>query len=570
MKISPNVFERLKVLIDQKLSIRGKYSPLHKSKDLFEVIVKSIGEILYLDENPNGSSLYDKETDPYIVHIHEQLYQAYRHICMESSIGPYPFDASIKFLDEVHNFLIILESDKLLSPTDIANFEGHQKHLKELKEEENELMRRITKDPVKLYHEYRQKLSGQPNNPFPEFKGKIEFLRIIADDESIVEKCSKSKYLTAMRKNALQKFEEVVTKGYPYLDTVNAIEQFLAFIDVCQRGSPDLRCSSPLYHSRRWQYHSHQMKGEVGAKELPYILLPTVSDLGIAELLKTSGIPMGFVGIQIDPSYVDGHWQTSLEFWFHDINHSRRMYEQQISLAKHYGMTLSAYISQCSQYVKEKITPMLSISSKLTEEEKNIKRILKVILFEILHEDALPADPEVIQQSLSRPPYGKSFYFVNELQSEGKVYYSTDPNASVLSFVYRKLAGDFYDSPQRRILGLGSSESRTRAMVFNAAKYLVDALDLEIPADVLETNVGDDSGLPQGFRKHIIELLERDPTCMPPLNEAAARGALGFNEAHNPVAMEQGAKLFTFFKAPATQHQTVEIDIVPKYVSTTL
>lgn len=304
------------------------------------------------------------------------------------------------------------------------------------------------------------------------------------------------------------------------------LEQAVGLMDIYERGRPN-GIAPPLHHNFRWRYHAHMMK----AAAPEYISFPTIQALGVTEIMKIRHVPIGFIGASVTNCYVDGHWQTPLEFWFHDFNHSRRMFRQHQLIAHEKGLSLEEYSNYCQVFITDKIKPLLFISKSLSNDEKNIKRIQKAILFEIMHEEALPADPYVFADVLSRKPFECSKYFINETQNEqGQIMLSKDPSAPLLACVFRKLEGDFYDTPHMRITALGEQGARTQTMIAAAAHDLIEKLDLvdkmSVSVCVATSFVYDDSGFPQGFRANIQALIDAD-NLLPPDQR---RGILPLNE----------------------------------------
>ena len=508
---------------------------LDNSSDIFEELVNEIVDTLQLKDFSLQETMA-KEKSTFLPHLKEQLYQSYRHISMQTGHGQFTYKASIEFLKEAQDFICCTEPQYYPKINSIAHLSSmtpgeRQERMQTLKKENTRETKTLIDNPMQAYHSYKQRLSQDLNTPFPEFQSLIEYFKLSLSDERIEENIINDPTLKALRALSLERLDKVAQDGFHYADTIHAIERTIAFLDVHERGRIG-GTTTPLYHSRRWRYHAHYMK----AQAPEYILFPTIRDLGVTDLLKVRAAPIGIMGANINCHFVDGHSQTPLEFWYHDINHSRRMWAQQLVIGKSKGLTVEEYAMECQECIDECIK-ILSIPKEVQNENPelcNKIRIARTILFEILHEDALPADKEIIKEALSRPPCGVA-RFVNENQGkDGAIVYSTDPNATVLSFVYQKLAGDFYDIPEKRMIFLGADEYRTRDMVGDAAIYVSDALKLEINEQVLRTNVSDDSALPQGFRNSIIEFHQRHPNSLQPiLNETAAEGkVVGFNETN--------------------------------------
>ena len=386
---------------------------------------------------------------------------------------------------------------------------------------------------MKQYFLLRNRLEENGvNAQMPEFEMIEEWFSLsLKNHEGLYEQTSIDPFLAYKKNQILEELQVIKEKGFPYRSTLLCLEKAISLMDIYERGRPN-GMAPPLYHNFRWRYHAHTMK----AAAPEYISFPTMQSLGVTEIMKIRHAPIGFIGASIENHYVDGHWQTPLEFWFHDFNHSRRMFQQHEIVAKEKGLSFEEYSSYCEEFVTQKIMPLLVIPKSLNTYEKNIKRIQKAILFEIMHEEALPADPCVFADVLSRAPFECSKYFINETQNEqGQIKLSKDPSASLLAFVFRKLEGNFYDTPEMRITGLGGQEARTPEMIKIAAANLIIELDIadkmRVAPSIATSFVYDDSGFPQGFRASIQALIDADSLLTPdqrrgilPLNEPQGGG----------------------------------------------
>ncbi len=148
--------------------------------------------------------------------------------------------------------------------------------------------------------------------------------------------------------------------------------------------------------------------------------------------------------------------------------------------------------------------------------DKNIKKVIKMLLFEILHEDALPASKNSIHQALLRQP-GQITPF-ERLEDNYKVFYVMEPGATTLAYVFRKLIHDFYDQPHDRYDYIVAPEYRTRENILIAALKLAEVLELSISKDLLIEYVNTDYGFPQDFRNQLVRDLESRPGEVEPLN----------------------------------------------------
>jgi hypothetical protein len=269
----------------------------------------------------------------------------------------------------------------------------------------------------------------------------------------------------------------------------------LEFFDILHRTNKP--CPS-LYHSDRYEYYSHFLKES--APE--HVLMPTLYSLGATDIIAVRGVPIGLVGVTTDLLFVDGYEQTPYEFYVHDINHSRRMYQFSKEYAESKGLPFDDFLLETTQFVKNNLLPLITIKKSDDEHSKNIKRVMKMLLFEILHEDALPPTMDVIENALSRHP-GKRTPF-ERLEQEKKVFYVMEPGASTLAYVFRKLAHDFYDQPEDRYDYIVAPQYRTREHIVTAAIQLSHSLNLHFENDVFLEYVSNDYGLPKDFRSQLI------------------------------------------------------------------
>ncbi len=306
----------------------------------------------------------------------------------------------------------------------------------------------------------------------------------------------------------MQQFREIVldqlaglreTARYPYTSTILAIERAVEFFDIVQRG---LDSETPeLYHSDRYEYYFHSLLADPD-----HITFPTISQFGAKDLIATRGVPIGFVGIETALARVDGFVQTSYEFFHHDINHSRRMYQFLRETAAQKGQPLGEFITNSDAFVSNTLLPVIETNTGDTAEVIERKTGIKMTLFEILHEDALAADPQVIHDAILRPELHRTPF---ERIEGDKVVYFMEPGATTLAYVFRKLSHTFYDTPDKRSEGLGDDAARSRLAVVRAATDLFkvvagDEMSEENLVKMLEQLVATDEGFPEAFFHEVL------------------------------------------------------------------
>lgn len=392
---------------------------------------------------------------------------------------------------------------------------------------------RITRNPIAAYEQMRTRLiAAGPEASFPEFQSTVEYLiHQLLGHPVAIEQSRQHASLARMRSRALTGLRRVLSGGavaLPYLSTVEEIQKAVEFFDVAQRGHDPSR-SPKLYHSDRYEYYLHFLKGEIP----DHILFPTVYSLGATDILKARGVPIGFAGVNTDISWVDGFYQTPFEFFIHDINHCRRMYQFLKEAAQSVGMTILEFARQSNQFVRQTLLPLIIPRRGDSPEMRHMKRVVKVLIFEINHEDALAATREIIRDGILRPPQLITPF---ERIDGDTVSYIMEPGATTLAYAYRKLAHDFYDMPGDRQDNIVSPEYRTRPRIVEAAQIVLKALGYSSDAELLNFLVSTDQGFPNDFRR----TLERDI-------ESRPGETVGLDQEHKMTqeeATEMVARLF--------------------------
>jgi hypothetical protein len=491
------------------------------SPDLFKQPVDRLWEQMH------SPAMLDRvNADPYLKALHTQTCERLKHVRLEFEIttpsyvhqhvleGSYPYEPSLGALKDTRNFLRAVDGTEACE-LQIKETPGQiQSELAELETRHKAYMKGVIDNPLEFYQDFKARLVAQGNTAkFPEFADLMRHLELHLIKESVGEQASGNKHLAVLRKTALEELKATQEAGFPYRQTLDAVENTLGFLDVFERGRPNSEARPVLYHGHRYQYYTHYLKDTTPE----HVTFPTFYGLGATDLLKTRGVPIGFVGVPAEISWVDGYTQTPLEFWFHDVNHVRRMWQFSSELAEKMGISIDEAASRSDRYIKEKVMPLIKINKGDSEEVKNEKRMMKLIFFEILHEDALPADPDVIKGSLMRAA-NTITPFEQLVNNETKVEYIMEPGATTLAYVYRKAAGNFYDMPGMRMENIVGAKFRTQDFIAHCAKKLAAGLGLEVPHDKIDEFARDDTGMPGDFRAQLEKQLLEDPDRMAPLN----------------------------------------------------
>jgi hypothetical protein len=504
------------------------------SGDLFKATVESVEKLL---QSP--ATLARIEQDPFLKALHTQTMCTLKHVRIDFEIamptyvhdlvlkGPFPFDASIGALEAASAMLGALDATTSKSIA-IPETPGQiQTEIQELEAKHATYVKRIVQNPLAAYRDFSNRLRAEgPQAKFPEFADVIRYLELFLKKEGITAQAEKSPALAQLRQTTLDDLHKLKSEGFPYGKTVDGVEKALAFFDVYERGKPDSNAAPDLYHAHRYQYYSHFLK----AQTPDHVMFPTFYALGATDLLKTRGVPIGFLGVPPETSWVDGFSQSPLEFWHHDVNHTRRMWQFFSEHAHKLGVTPFELAERSDKLVQTTLIPIIKINKTDSEDVKNEKRMMKLILFEMFHEDALAADLSVIKGSLMRAPNTPTPFeelVPHDGHTEGKVDYVMEPGGTTLAYVYRKVASNFYDFPGMRMEAICGAQYRTQEFVAHCAKLLAQKLAIAIPDEVMDAHVRNDGGFNYLFRHQLELQLEEDPALMAPLSTAAAATSEG-------------------------------------------
>lgn len=391
---------------------------------------------------------------------------------------------------------------------------------------------RILGDRVGTYEQLSRRLREKgPNASFPEFKPVVDhlvselnadwFLAAIEKHPVLQHELTAVKTMLfhvnfefSYQDRAHYPYEQPFDGPFPYRPTIDAIERAISLFDTVDRLlNPDL--VGELYHYDRYAYHRHKMMADPRT-----VIIPTLKSFGFNPLIEARSVPIGFIGVVTRGLRVDRHYQTPLDFWYHDLNHVRRMVEYLYqTLRQHKIMTFEEEIQlyrSMDNFIQNTLMPHIQ-KVPLSEREEFIKRaLLRVLIFEIVHESALPADRQsIIDDLLRRPGIAQPFevqlseapgagFNQEDLRTnsgnlvsgakqtmahqEGNptvfIHYIHDRALGLLANVYNKLTHGFFDDPDAPKNYVAPEEARTPERILEAAKSLFRILEFgNVPDD---------------------------------------------------------------------------------------
>lgn len=409
------------------------------------------------------------------------------------------FELDDEYSDEVQK-IIDLVSDR--------GFVGKRmsEHIKTVK--------KIIENPYEEYEKLNNRIQMYGKDvSFPEFEAIV--LTLLKD---IVEtNTTGNNYLSILKEQHLIKLASLLFRNrafLPYRQTIITISDTLFFFDVLQRTCKENPNNNPFFHTRRYYYYQNMLLND------DCILFPSVYGIGSTDLIKTRCVPIFFLGVSTKQLFVDEYVNTSVEFYFHDIQHARRMlfynqhYYDTVYKHRNYEVSRSSYdtldiksmYKESADFTKYSIVPLLSIENqyheRLTAEENAIVKFHKMIIFEIVHEGAFFMAKDVILEKIiqkdcttpveSITPGKKKFDYPN---IENTMY--EDP--PVLSNLMYKLQSSFYDSEGDRQDYIVPVKYRYSKYAVKSAQKIISWLrqDSEDFTELLEKLVNDKEKRPE-------------------------------------------------------------------------
>ena len=310
-------------------------------------------------------------------------------------------------------------------------------------DKESKIVKEIIKEPVKMYFKFKKE--------GPDFSNIIDFIttyiKIImkkSTDKVITNLC----YIKLMTLYNLSFYKDNQNPGRIsdlYCETIRTIVNVLELFDICC-------CQENLgtyYHFLNYKYYLDLILDLDKC-----ILYPTIYKLGATDIISVRHVPLFFCGITTDPVYVDEFLQRPLEFFIHDVNHSRRSYA---NMSKKEGELLKTNLDFKEIFQKQILSLISQNQSKDFDQKSGqifaIKQIIKMLIFEIVHEDALDMTPEVILEALNRSSdYTYTFEKMSKISDKLCVLPEKIVVEGALAYTRYKLQHKFYDDGSKKWL----------------------------------------------------------------------------------------------------------------------
>ncbi|GGX22455.1 hypothetical protein [Undibacterium macrobrachii] len=349
----------------------------------------------------------------------------------------------------------------------------------------HEWIRAWANNPVDMYEEIRarfRKNGDSLDTPILELLPVVEYFRGQMTIPAIEEKCQKNPALSSMRDQISHKLHHITIQNgamCPYVPTVRILFEAVGFFDVACRTEKDL---STHFQKKYWYRYEELMR------RIPdVIVIPTFDNISATDLMKIRGTPVYFIGVSTEPVYVDEFWQSPLEFLIHDLNHAWKMMDMDDRfLRAHPNVSRDELMKSSNQFIREYF-PRIAIQKTDTEQQKEMKKLKKILLFEVGHEDARPLLANIVCEALLEDEGYEFPDNVIRYDEEGKQAYlekRTIPGITALSYVRHKLQHGFFDQTDSQNIQIVSPKYRTVEWIVQATEEILGEMNASIPPAV--------------------------------------------------------------------------------------
>lgn len=275
---------------------------------------------------------------------------------------------------------------------------------------------------------------------------------------------------------------------FPYAPTMRWIAKAMDFLDLVyfSEYAQESKPLQGLYFRDRFMYYYDYMLAEAPK----VFLFPTCTKISATVLLKLGCSAIQPLGIEWTPVFVDEYRQSPCNFFWHDLNHARRIHQhnhqlvQNLKKGVNFKNISNPYITWDMMY-----NGQYAVCQTLMELcNNNYGRLIKMILFEVMHEDAIPWDWQLIWEDILLPD-GNCFPYestVSGIHRKTVKYYAK--SAPMLATFYNKLRHEFFEEEFGKEY-IVQTEYRTLEHITNAVMELLSVIKEHIPVQLPDRKV---------------------------------------------------------------------------------
>lgn len=364
----------------------------------------------------------------------------------------------------------------------------------------NNFVTSMLENPVETYLSFKERLhSDGCETSFPEFEGVIGYLIKALFQNSQIYSWFQEDNRNILIEQVIHKIIGLTIEGrfyYPYSSTIYVIEDILQLLDYYYRsniqnkeGLPVNEQMGPYYHIFRYRSYitTFLCSREFGIPN--NIIFPTHFNVSATSLIKIRCVPILLMGVINKPIYVDQYLNSPLDFWAHDIQHSKRQVQETLRyydvFIKHNNYykrrtlydikTQIQFYKYMHEFTVNKIIPMIKINNEDSSEIKANKSIKRLIIFEVIHEKAWPITQPSLCRNISLRYDEFPVENINLNNDNGKIdtfhYLFSDP--STIGNVIAKLRHGFYDKSSSVNNKILEERYRTASNVAKCAREIM-------------------------------------------------------------------------------------------------
>lgn len=346
----------------------------------------------------------------------------------------------------------------------------------------HEWIRESVKNPLGVYQAIRARFKAHgdnPDTPVLELLPVVEYFRSQMTAPAIEDKCRDNAALASMRDQVLHKLHHITIQNgpmCPYASTLRILFEAVGFFDVACRIERQL---STHFQKKYWYRYEELMR------RIPDVLIiPTFDNISATDLMKVRGTPIYFIGVSTEPVYVDEFWQSPLEFLIHDLNHAWKMMDMDDRfLEAQPALSRQELMDASNQFIRAYF-PRIALQKTDTEQQKEMKKLKKILLFEVSHEDARPLLPHIVSETLLEAEgyeFPDNVIRYEEEANQAYLEKRTIPGITALSYVRHKLQHGFFDQTDAQNIQIVSPKYRTVEWIVKAALELLQEMQVVIP-----------------------------------------------------------------------------------------
>ena len=486
---------------------------LHRHERIYKINHKEDGEVFYSVENATGSKkIIIHPKNIYGYSVTENLKGVIRPSDPRHLVDTIGFKCEIidedqkkkeYFWESKHDLL----NHNLQHSTQKFAFNHHKEIIfhtlaktsveSDMNFNETKFIKSIIEKPVDSYQTFMKRFGENNFNPYTSFPELFPTVNKVLNElfsDDINSMCKENEILIGFRDKVVNSLRHVSLKNRvfcPYLPTVNAIFDSIAFFDVVARHKKDFykdvntdeilehnpkEKANASYHMYKYQYRMNELLSKIPDE----IIIPTFTNTSATDLMKVRGVPIRFVGLSTDFIYVDEFEQSPEEFLMHDANHSYRMMVEDEKYMAAHNLSKEELVQKQNDFIQNYL-PSIKISEHDSEKEKEIKKIKKIILFEVCHEDAKPLVAETVLDALLRKEGGETQFelpVIDEKTHYLDIVDVLDTEISTLSYVRNKLQCGFYDKINKQNTSIVNPQYRKSDFIAEAAFDMIYELSI--------------------------------------------------------------------------------------------